>query len=166
MGLAGIVAGDAANDMNAEERRDSFERRNMSWRTVLYGFLRSRRRSTRRTEEPASLYGDWHHPWLFFLSVGIMLMSAADAFLTLRLLSYGATEANPLMHSLIYLDVSWFVGLKIIMTALSLMVLIYASRYRLFGRVRVGILVTFFFCAYLTLIVYELIGLMLLADVV
>ncbi len=164
MALAGIITGVAANDADASDLRCPGERRSMTWRTVAYGFLLSRRRAARRTDDPASIYSDWHHPWLFFLAVGIMLMSAADAFLTLKLLALGAVEANPVMRGLIHTDTTLFVSLKLLMTAGGLFVLIYASHYRLFGRLRVGLLVTAFFCGYLTLISSELMGLMLLAD--
>lgn len=159
MGLAGIVAGDAANDQNANDERRSTDRRQQTWRTVFYGFLRSRRRSSRRELEGAELYTDWHHPWLFFLGVGIMLMSVADAFLTLQLLAKGAFEANPVMRGLIDWNTAGFVSLKLLMTGLALMTLIYASRFRLFGRFRVGVIITLFFCMYSTLICYEILGL-------
>ncbi|MEM1261612.1 MAG: DUF5658 family protein [Pseudomonadota bacterium] len=164
MPLAGIVAGDAANDQNAKERRARIDRRQMSWRTVLYGFLRSRRRRSRRDSEHRPLFSDWHHPWLFFLGVGIMIMSVLDAFLTLRLLGFGAIEANPVMRVAIDSDVGAFVAVKLLMTALALFVLIYASRYRLFGRLRVGTMLTALFCAYCALITYELVGLSLLTQ--
>lgn len=159
MALAGIVAGDAANDQIANDERRLHDRRNDSWRTVFYGFLKSRRRSSRREIEGKELYSDWHHPWLFFLGVGIMLMSVADAFLTLRLLANGAFEANPVMRGLIDWNTAGFVSLKLLMTGLALLTLVYASRYRLFGRFRVGVIITLFFCMYMTLICYELMGL-------
>ena len=46
-----------------DENRDSDDRREFSWRTVFFGFIRSRRRDTRRDNEDAPLYTDWHHPW-------------------------------------------------------------------------------------------------------
>ena len=163
MGFAGIVARDAANDMTASERRANTDRRQMSWRTVFYGFLRSRRRSSRRDAEGRPIYVDWHHPWLFFLGVGIMLMSVLDAFLTLRLIGIGATEANPVMRFFLDSNVGLFVGLKVLMTAAALFVLVYASRYRLFGRMPVGVLVTTLFCLYAALISYEIVGLSVLS---
>ena len=63
----------------AAERRAATDRRAFGWRTVFFGFLRSRRRSPRRGDEDDVVFLDWHHPWLFFLAVGIMLLSTADA---------------------------------------------------------------------------------------
>lgn len=159
MGLAGIVAGDAANDLTAEDQRNASDRRTMTYRTVVFGFLRSRRREPRRLDEKRGVYRDWHHPWLFFLGVSIMLMSVADAFLTLKLLAVGAVEANPVMRGLIDWNTAGFVSLKLLMTGLAILTLVYASRYRLFGRLRVGLIITLFFCIYTTLIFYEIMGL-------
>jgi len=85
----------------AAENRNELDRRNFSWRTVQSGFLRSRRRDTRRVTEGEPLFTDWHHPWLFFLATGIMLFSAMDAFMTLQLLDRGAIEINPVMAAVI-----------------------------------------------------------------
>ena len=49
------------------EQRGATDRRTLSWRTFVYGFLRSRRRTHRRAAEVEVLFLDWHHPWLFFL---------------------------------------------------------------------------------------------------
>ncbi len=165
MALAGIVAGNAANDMSAEDPRKVADRRQLTWRTFAMGLAKSRRREVRREEEAESVHSDWHHPWLFFLGVSIMLMSVADAFLTLQLLSKGAIEANPLMRGLLFWDTGIFVAIKLAMTGLAILVLVFASRYRLFGRLRVGLFITFFFCLYLTLIFYELMGFIILADI-
>ena len=160
MQIAGIVTGGAANDNNATDSRELGDRRQMSWRTVAWGFFRSRRRAFRRGDEARAVYSDWHHPWIFFLGVSIMLMSVTDAFLTLQLIGAGAVEVNPVMRELIEQDTTLFVSIKLAMTALGLFVLVYASRFRMFGKLRVGIIITTFFCAYLTLIAYELIGIM------
>jgi len=166
MALVGIVAGSAANDSLASETRSNADRRRMSWRTVAYGFLRSRRHRFRRGADENEIYIDWHHPWLFFLAVGVMLMSVTDAFLTLQSLNLGAIELNPLMDGLITWNTAGFVSLKMLMTAFGLFALIYASRYRLFGRIRVGLFVTMFFCAYLTLTCHHILGFMTLGQLI
>ena len=73
------------------ERRLRSERRGFSWRTVVFGFLHSRRRGARREDDAEVVFVDWHHPWLFFLAVGIMILSCMDAFFTLMLLQQGRT---------------------------------------------------------------------------
>lgn len=143
------------------ERREA-DRRHFDWRTVLYGFVLSRRRNPRRAGDRRHPFTDWHHPWLLFLGIGVMMMSATDAFLTLRLLERGAVEANPFMRVLIDTDIQWFVGIKLILTGLGLMLLVYTSRVLLFRRIRVGLLITGFFCGYACLICYEYFGLLAL----
>ena len=79
-------------DTSGLSERESEERRFFSWRTVTYGFTFSRRRAHRRFVDTEVIFLDWHHPWLFFLSVGTMLFSCADAFLTLQLIDRGMIE--------------------------------------------------------------------------
>ena len=143
------------------ERRGP-DRRRFGWRTVLHGFFRSRRRRARRCADHRHPFSDWHHPWLLFLGIGVMAMSATDAFLTLRLLEHGAVEANPFMRVLIHADIQWFVGIKLTLTGLGLMLLVYTSRVLLFRRIRVGLLITGFFCGYACLMCYEYLGLLAL----
>ena len=81
------------------EQRAANDRRNFGWHTVVFGFLRSRRRVLRRHSDADVIFVDWHHPWLFFLAVGTMLLSCIDAFLTLILIDLGMIEANPFMAS-------------------------------------------------------------------
>ena len=82
------------------EQRSTGERRSFSWRTVAYGFTLSRRHAHRRVVDEEVIFLDWHHPWLFFLATGTMLLSCADAFLTLQLLELGMVEANPVMNAI------------------------------------------------------------------
>lgn len=143
------------------ERRGG-ERRHFGWRTVLQGFLRSRRHRARRSADGRHPFSDWHHPWLFFLGVGVMLLSATDAFFTLRLLERGGVELNPFMRILIDRDTFLFVSIKLMLTGLGLLLLVYTSRILLFRRMRVGLLITAFFCGYACLICYEYLGLLAL----
>lgn len=140
--------------------RDQCDRRNFSWRTVLYGFLRSRRRDARRSDEAEPLFTDWHHPWLFFLSIGIMLMSCLDAFLTLQLLDRGAIEANPVMAMFMGKSTEFFAAGKMLMTGLGILALVFLSRARFMDRFRTGLLLTGFFSCYAILICYEVVNLL------
>ena len=78
------------------ERRHGPDRRHTSLRSFLKGGITPRRRGGRRADEQ-HLPIDWHEPYLLFLSVMILLLSVADAFLTLTLIMGGAQEANPLL---------------------------------------------------------------------
>ena len=142
--------------------RRTGERRALSWKTMVFGYTRSRRTAVRRFGEPESLFGDWYHPWLFLLSLGIMLMSCLDAFLTLQLLGLGMIEANPVMAAAMVYGTEAFVISKLAVTGFAIMTLVFFSRVHFFSYVRTGLFLTLFFCLYCCLICYELLSLMAL----
>ncbi len=148
-----------SGELTAGNRAD-LDRRNFGWRTVLYGFLRSRRRITRREEEGEPVFTDWHHPWLFFLAVGTMLLSCLDAFMTLQLLERGAVEINPLMAMVIGHSALAFASTKIVMTAFGILVLVFLSRSRFMDWLRTGVILTVFFSFYACLVCYEFVYLL------
>lgn len=142
------------------ENRDSDERREFSWRTVFFGFVRSRRRDTRRDDEDAPLYTDWHHPWLFFLATGTMLLSCMDAFFTLQLIGRGAIEINPVMAAMIGQGTLAFAATKMLLTGLGILILVFLSQTRMFNLMRTGLVLTVFFTFYACLVCYEFIYLL------
>ncbi len=111
------------------ESRDRETRRQLSWRTVFYGFIRSRRRHTRRGDEGEPLYTDWHHPWLFFLATGTMLLSCKDAVFTLQLLDRGAVEINPIMALVISKSTLTFAATMLLLSGLGFLMLVFLSRW-------------------------------------
>lgn len=142
------------------ERRAADGRREFSWRTVLFGFLRSRRHASRRDDDSGIIFLDWHHPWLFFLAVGIMLLSCADAFLTLTLMQHGMIEANPFMNAMLDQGTSAFAVSKVVMTGTSILILVFLAKARFMNRFRTGLFLTIFFSAYCCLVCYELVHLL------
>ena len=142
------------------EQRAANDRRHVSWRTVLYGFLRSRRRGLRRDADAHVIFLDWHHPWLFFLAVGTMLLSCTDAFLTLILLEHGMIEANPFMASVMEYGTSVFAATKIAMTAFGIFTLVFLAKARFLDRFRTGLFLTMFFSGYACLVCWEIVNLL------
>lgn len=142
------------------EQRNRSDRREFSWRTVYYGFLRSRRRATRRIDDGEVLFIDWHHPWLFFLAVGTMLMSGVDAFLTLQLLDRGMVEANPVMAAILGQGTRAFAVSKMLMTGTGILTLVFLAKARFLNRFRAGLFLTAFFSLYACLICYEFVFLL------
>lgn len=142
-----------------EITRNEMDRRSFSWRTVSSGFMRSRRRDTRRVAEVEPLFTDWHHPWLFFLATGIMLMSATDAFLTLQLLDRGAIEINPVMAAVIGKSTLTFAVTKMLLTGFCVLALVYLAKSRFLNRIRTGLVLTIFFSFYAILVCYEFVQL-------
>lgn len=147
-------------DQGLNDQRAGADRREFSWRTVVYGFTLSRRRDLRREQDAEILFLDWHHPWLFFLSVGTMILSCVDAFMTLRLIELGMVEANPIMASLLGQGAGVFAATKILMTGTSILILVFLAKARFLNRVRTGLILTFFFSCYACLVCYEFVHLM------
>ncbi len=141
------------------EQRSLTDRRIFSWRTVYYGFTRSRRHNPRRGEDEEVRFLDWHHPWLFFLAIGTMLLSCADAFMTLQLLERGMIEANPIMAAMIGHGTTAFAVSKMAMTGTSILVLVFLAKARFMNRMRIGIFLTITFSLYACLICYEFVHL-------
>ncbi|MEJ2298551.1 MAG: DUF5658 family protein [Woeseiaceae bacterium] len=148
----------AASRAIAEQRKSS-DRRQFSWRTVAYGFLRSRRHAHRRSEDEDVIFLDWHHPWLFFLATGTMLLSCADAFLTLLLIDLGMIEANPVMSAIMAQGTVVFTSTKLAMTAVGILMLVFLAKARFMNRIRAGLFLTAFFSCYACLVCYELVNL-------
>lgn len=145
--------------MTALERR-VVDRRQFCWRTVMVSFARPRRRLTRRAADSGVAHVDWHHPWLFFLAVGIMLLSCTDAFLTLILISRGMIEANPVMAAAMNIGTGWFVISKMALTGTGILMLVAMSRTRLLNRIRTGLILTGLFSGYCCLVCYEIVSLL------
>ena len=142
------------------ENREYSDRRTLTWRTVFYGFLLSRRRNTRRTSEGEAIFTDYHHPWLFFLATSIMVLSAMDAVFTLRLLDLGAIELNPVMAAVIGEGTLLFALTKMFLTSFGILALVFLSRSTFMERFRTGGILTLFFVFYATLVCYEFVSLM------
>ena len=133
----------------------AMERRQFTWRTVAWGYTRSRRRRQRRDADAVPLFVDWHHPWLFFLATGTMVLSSMDVFFTLQLIGRGAVELNPVMAlSLEYGD-DTFAASKMFLTGFAILTLVYLSRTRFFNFFRTGLILTTAFSLYACLVCYQ-----------
>ena len=143
----------AAYDLGPE-RRQGADRRRTTLRTFIQGGLTPRRRGSRRSHERDALI-DWHEPHLLFLALTILLLSVADAFLTLTLLTEGANEANPLLAFVLEGHPKLFAALKMGLTGTGILVLVALARARVFRLVRVGTVMHWLLLAYVALIGYE-----------
>lgn len=138
------------------DRRRAQDRRRVTLWSLLYGGVRPRRRTVRREVEHSISLVDWHDAHLLATALGILVLSCADAFLTLNLLMWGAQEANPVMAKLIYLGVTWFTVVKIGLTSVGIVVLVTLSRCKVFGRFKVVTTLYLSFAFYAALVLYEL----------
>lgn len=139
------------------DRRTGTDRRHFGLRTLLGGGLRARRRKGRRAGDHALPIVDWHDPHLLAVSLTILLLCSADAWLTLLLLlTRGATEANPFMATLIEHDLVVFTGAKMLLTGLGVALLVVLARVRVAGPVRAWHLLYLVVAGYAWLVAYEL----------
>jgi hypothetical protein len=141
---------------SAAERRGRPDRRERIWWSILYGsFKPRRRRPSRRLDESRYHSLDWHSAHLLAVSIGILLLSVADAFLTVTLLAGGAVEINPVMAAVIGRSAGLFAGVKMALTGSGVMLLVVLARYRFMRLVRVDIAMYVLLAGYLTLLCYE-----------
>ena len=84
-----------------------------------------------------------------------LLLSTADALLTLILLERGANEANPVMAQFVGGSPLVFAMVKMGLTSGGIIVLILLARVRVFGRVPVSFLLYTVLFGYAVLVGYE-----------
>jgi Domain of unknown function (DUF5658) len=144
----------ASDPRQGGDRRLAPDRRQTTLRTFVQGGLTPRRRGGRRSHERDALI-DWHEPHLLFLALAILLLSVADAFLTLTLITEGANEANPILAFVLDGHPKFFATLKIGLTGTGILVLVALARARVFRIVRVGTVMHWLLLAYVALIGYE-----------
>jgi hypothetical protein len=138
------------------ERRGPSERRSFSWATLFYGELYNRRRQVRREGDQHRCYTDWYDSYLLYMAMGILLLSAVDAALTLNLLQMGSTEFNPFMAMLIRYDIHLFVGTKLALTGIGLILLVMHANFKLLRVLPIHHLLSLSLLTYLCLTGYEL----------
>lgn len=140
----------------APGRRAGTDRRQFTWRTLAFGAIHNRRRQSRRAADHALPIVDWHDAHLLAVSITILLLCSADAFLTLKLLELGATEANPVMAALVYHSVTAFTVTKMAFTGTGVVVLVLLARVIIAGRLRCAHLLYGIMAGYAVLVYYEL----------
>jgi hypothetical protein len=138
----------------ADRRLGMADRRERFWRTLLVSGLAPRRRAGRRAGEHESPV-DFHEPYLLLLSVLLLTLSVADAFLTVTLLTHGAEEANPLLAFVLGEHPRLFAVVKMALTGMGVVLLVALARTRVFKLVRASRLLPALIAAYFVLVAYE-----------
>jgi|SRR5580698_3126869 hypothetical protein len=139
------------------DRRNRTDRRHRVFWSVIYGsFSPRRRRPARRLNDPRFHPIDWYSAHLLAVSIGILLLSAADAFLTAILLLHGADEINPIMAMFVYRSVAMFAAFKMALTGISIVGLVFLSRHRFMRVLRVELVLYAVLVVYVWLIGYEI----------
>lgn len=139
-----------------ERRGNGSDRRQRTLHGLLAGSRHSRRRGPRRLDDRALAAVDRHHPQWLAVALVIVLLSCADAFLTLVLLQHGATELNPVMAPLVTGTGRAFAFWKLTLTAGGVIVLTILVRIRAFGVFPAGVILYVVAAGYAALVGYEL----------
>jgi len=149
--------GEAVAEAQGEpERRRGPDRRTRVARALVYGSFHPRRRGPRREGERALGAVDWYHPWWLAIATLILALCAADAILTIVLISRGAYELNPLLAPLVGGSGVAFALVKVGLTGIGVVLLTLLSRVKAFGRMRVALFLYAVLAGYGVLVAYEL----------
>ena len=153
-GLRGFLRAEpvAAADV---ERRGGEDRRTRTFRSLALGSFLRRRHGPRRHQDASLAVTDWYAPQWLAAGVLILVLCIVDALMTLALLNHGASEANPVMNSVVHGDGRTFVAMKFGLTSAGVVVLILLARVRAFGRLPVSALLYSVLAGYLWLVLYE-----------
>lgn len=130
------------------------DRRALTLRTLLASGLSPRRRAGRRATDH-EVPVDFHDPRLLVPVVAMLLLSIADAFLTVRLINTGAQETNPLLAFLLHRHPYLFAAVKMTLTGLGVTLLVVLARARVFKVVRASAFLYGLAAVYLCLVAYE-----------
>jgi hypothetical protein len=130
------------------------DRRALTLRTLFTSGLAPRRRDGRRATDH-ELPVDFHDRRLLIPAIAMLLLSIADAFLTIRLMGHGAEEANPLLAFVLSEHPRMFAALKMVLTGVGVTLLVALARARVFNVVRVSVFLYGLVAGYIALIVYE-----------
>jgi hypothetical protein len=145
----------ATSEDEYADRRRPHDRRRRTFRALVHGSLSPRRKGARRDGEATFSSVDWHHPQWLAVAMITLLLSTADALLTIELLQRGAYEANPFMAPFVQGDGLLFAAIKIGLTAGGIVVLILLARARVFRHLPVAYLLYALLAAYGALVGYE-----------
>ncbi len=139
-----------------QERRERDERRRRVWWSVCYGSFNPRRRTAqRRRDDSGHQFLDWHSSHLLAVAIGILLLCVLDAFLTLVLLQMGAAEVNPIMALLVDRNVAAFAAVKMTLTSMSIVFMVFLARYRFMRLLPIAWMLYGVLIVYASLIGYE-----------
>jgi hypothetical protein len=144
-----------ASTLEADQRRGWSDRRRRLWWSILYGSFNPRRRVPRRLNDTRFQFLDWHATHLLAVAIGISLLSVADAFITLTLMESGAIEVNPIMAAVVYKSAAVFTTVKMGLTGVGVISMVFLARYRFMRIIRVELVLYAILVAYVVLIGYE-----------
>ena len=140
------------------ERRSGKDRRERPTSPFTIQSLFGSRRHYRRKEDARKLYFvDLYSPVSVAVMMCALLLSVADAFLTLKLVGGEVHELNPIMDFFLRMGPFPFIMVKWFFSAFGLLTLLVLKNYYLWqGRVKIVVLLGVLPFLYLLLVSYEL----------
>ena len=146
------------DDHTKSDKRGSNDRRTKGTSPLSLHSLFGSRKNVRRQEDRDIYYYIDRYSLGAILTVNItLILSVADAFLTLRLVSLGAREINPVMDFFLQYGPLTFLFVKYVLTAISVIWLLVHKNYCLFGKFSVNHILIAIPIIYAFVIIYELI---------
>jgi hypothetical protein len=110
------------------DRRSGRDRRSGKRFQFVKQLITGQRTNTRRSsDQNRVVYFDRYRPKLFRVIVAILVLSVADAILTVNLIGLGAVEINPIMDYYLKLGPHAFLAVKYVLTSLSVFILVIYS---------------------------------------
>ena len=146
----------ASRQETSTDRRAPAERRLSILGALWQSSIVRRRLSPRRGTDRHPIMTDWFQPQWLATAILILILSSADAVLTLELVSRGAVEINAFMEPLVRGSGHSFALWKLGLTSMGVIFLTMAARLRVFGGIAVGSILYLVLCGYLVLVGYEI----------
>jgi Domain of unknown function (DUF5658) len=150
------LTGSARDPAPARDRRKPAERRLSIFHALWRSSFVRRRIAPRRGTDRHPVMTDWYQAHWLAPAILILILSIADALLTLTLVARGATEINPLMKPLVAGSGEGFAYWKLGLTSIGVIVLTMAARLRILGGIAVGSILYLILFGYLALVGYEI----------
>ena len=144
------------------ERRSAQDRRKNRFNLFSRPFSSLRRRSLRRQADQRVFYLlDYYSPKIFYAVTLILLLSVADALLTLYLISAGAEELNPVMAYFLGISPNVFMMAKYLITSTSVVIVVLLN-YVFIQRIKLqlGALLNYFVGCFVAVVVWEIVLIM------
>jgi hypothetical protein len=138
-----------------KDKRTTTDRRKTPTKPFSRYTISGKRRKARRQDEDKNYYVDWYETRDFIFILSIVLLCILDAFFTLKIITNGGIEVNPLMVNFIARSPAACLAFKYIVTVVCMIVILMHKNFLIFGLIKAYAAIYLIFGIYLILIIYE-----------
>jgi hypothetical protein len=142
------------NTMSAENRLLK-DRRSKPTRFISRYTLNGRRRNARRLDEANNYYVDKFESRYLIMVGLVMIFCIMDYGLSFKLFQKGGREMNVLMSSLITNNRVLLLLVKLGLTLICLLFILFHKNFKVFGLIKAHVLIYYVFSLYFVLVLYE-----------